>query len=66
MEFTLTNVCFCGFCGDKAVISQNKQARLFNYFNDLSFILMDKLAVEVSLLCIIDHNNTIWIKKVIY
>ena len=65
MEFTMTNVCFCGFCGGKAVIRQGKQARLFNYYNDLNFALMDKLAVETTLLCLIDHDNTIWIRKVI-
>lgn len=65
MEFTLNNVCFCGFCGDKAVISQGKQARLFNFFSNLNFSLMDKIAVEASYLCTIDHDGTIWIKDVI-
>lgn len=65
MEFTLHNVCFCGFCGDKAVISQGKQARLLNYYSDLNFVLMGKIAVEADFLCQIDHDNTIWIKKVI-
>ena len=65
MEFTLNNVCFCGFCGGKAVIAQGKQARLFNFYNDLSYRLMDKHMVEVSLLCKLDDDNTVWIKKII-
>ena len=64
MEFTLENVCFCGFCGDKAVISQNKQARLFNYYSNLNFTFMEKLAVEATYICTIDADNTIWIKAV--
>lgn len=65
MEFTLNNVCFCGFCGEKAAITQDKQLRLFYYYTDLSFSLMDKQMQPITLLCTIDHQNDIWIKKVL-
>ena len=61
MKFTIKDCVFCGWCGNKAVITQGKESRLMDYYYDLSAKLATKLFVEISIVCKLDSDGTIWI-----
>ncbi|MBA4699194.1 MAG: hypothetical protein H2212_07130 [Ruminococcus sp.] len=63
MKFKI-NCSFGGFCGDKAVICQDGQARLVNYYSELTRELKEKLHVLIVATCKLNEDGNIWITNV--
>jgi hypothetical protein len=61
MKFTIKDCIFCGWCGSKAVVAQEKEVRLLNYYYDLSCDLALKMHLEISIVCKLDSDGEIWI-----
>lgn len=63
MKFTI-NAVFCGFCGNKAVISQGRQARMVDYYNDVVRDLKESTCFVRTFTCDLDPDGSIWIREV--
>ncbi len=63
MKFTIMAI-FNGFCGKKAVISQEGQARMVNYYNDVAKDLRKSTCSARTFTCELDPDGSIWIKEV--
>lgn len=58
------NCSFGGFCGHKAVICQNGQARLVNYYSEPGRELKEKLHVLIVATCELDADGSVWIRNI--